>query len=89
MFKCEEDDSDDLSLDEEEESVLQKEKAISQSIPRQRRRTQYREKAGFAPNMMPEQEISGMLLKGDLVFHSNIEDIIEYHIVQVDFKLVE
>ena len=57
-------------------------------MPRQSGRNRWREKSGFAPNMLPEAPSSGILLKGDLLIYCDIEDYVDYYAVEKDFKLL-
>ena len=78
---------DPIPQTDEEISILEKAFALSKCVPRQSGRNVWREKAGFAPNMMLPIETSGVLLKEDLVLYRAIDESIEYFIVQKDFKL--
>ena len=59
------------------------------SVPRQSGRNRWREKAGFAPNMLSEEPQCGVLLKSDLLTYCDIDDRVTHYIVQKDFQLLD
>ena len=86
---CVSPDEEESVLNDEQTTLLKKAYALSKSVPRQSGRNKWREKAGFNPNMLTEEAPSGVLLMGDLLSYSNIDDCIEHYIVQKDFDLLD
>ena len=82
-------DEEDAVLNDEQTTLLKNAYALSKSVPRQSGRNRWREKAGFNPNMLTEEAPVGVLLMGDLLSYSNIDDSIEHYIVQKDFDLLD
>jgi hypothetical protein len=78
-----------VELTEDEQLFLNKAYALSKSVPRQSGRNRWREKAGFAPNMLSEEPQSGIILKSDLLTYCDIDDCVTHYIVQKDFKLLD
>ena len=74
-------------ITEEDEHLLKKAYLFTKSVPRQSNRAKWREKSGFQPNMLLEQNIPGMLYKDDLVCCRSIEDTLMFLVVQDDVLL--
>lgn len=56
-----------IEMSAEDANLLKKAFLLSKSVPRQTNRTKWRERSGFAPNMLLEQSTTGKLCMGDLV----------------------
>ena len=68
---------------EEEKVTLKKVFLLAKSVPRNSTRTKWRETGNFQPKILGE----GKLMKGDMVFHLNIESSLDRLIVHEDFSL--
>ena len=89
LFQKDHSHSETPELTDDEQVILKKAYALSKSVPRQSGRNRWREKAGFAPNMLSEEPQCGILLKGDLLIYCDIDDHVTHYIVQKDFKLLD
>ena len=79
MFKSDDKVVEEPELTDDQITILKKAYALSKSVPRQSGRNRWREKSGFAPNMLIEEALSGVLLNGDILAYCDIDDCIEFY----------
>ena len=68
-------------------AILKRAYLLSKSVPRQSNRSKWREASGYQPNMLVAKESGGTLYKGDIVFHYNIQNELQYLIVEENLLL--
>ena len=71
----------------DDQNLLHKAQIIAKSVPRQTNRAKWRERSGFAPNLLLEKCVPGMLHLNDLVCCRSMTDSLMFLIVQEDVLL--
>ena len=85
--KDREDCMEEVSVSEEEKSLLNKAHLLSKGVPRQSNRAKWLERSGFQPNMLVEKLSPGRLYKGDLVGYRSATNGVVYYVVEKETVL--
>ena len=80
------DDDEDTVVTPDDKDVVHTAFLLSKSVPHQTNRCKWREKSGFTPNLLQEND-SGKLKVDDLVFHEMVDGSIAYLKVQKEILL--